>query len=62
MKWVTDDLNGNDYSLNKRSCEAARKFGFQFEGIFRQLTIYKGRNRDMAAWFSIIDTKIWKQT
>ena len=45
MKWVTDDLNGNCDSLNKRSCEAARKFGFQFEGIFRQLTIYKGRNR-----------------
>ena len=41
------------------SCEAARKFGFQFEGIFRQLTIYKGRNRD-TAWFSIID-KDWKR-
>jgi len=28
--------------------------GFIYEGIFRQATIYKSRNRD-TAWFSIID-------
>ena len=64
MKRVFDEMGYRRFewkcdSLNKRSCEAARKFGFQFEGIFRQLTIYKGRNRD-TAWFSIID-KDWKR-
>ena len=44
-------------SLNAPSRAAARRFGFRFEGIFRQATIYKGRNRD-TAWFSIID-KEW---
>ena len=34
------------------------KTGFKFEGVFRQATIYKKRNRD-SAWFSIID-KEWK--
>ncbi|MEO6959672.1 MAG: GNAT family protein, partial [Burkholderiaceae bacterium] len=29
---------------------------FQFEGIFRQAVVYKGRNRD-TAWFSIIDSE-----
>ena len=44
-------------SLNAPSRAAARRFGFRFEGIFRQATVYKGRNRD-TAWFSIID-KEW---
>lgn len=44
-------------SLNAPSRAAARRFGFRFEGIFRQATIYKGRNRD-TAWFSIVD-KEW---
>ena len=30
-----------------------------FEGIFRQATVYKGRNRD-TAWYSIIDEE-WPQ-
>jgi hypothetical protein len=30
--------------------------GFAFEGVFRQATIYKGRNRD-TAWYSIIDAQ-----
>ena len=64
MKRVFDEMGYRRFewkcdSLNKRSCQAERKFGFQFEGIFRQLTIYKGRNRD-TAWFSIID-KDWKR-
>src|SRR5687768_15043795 len=41
-------------ALNAPSRAAAARLGFQFEGIFRQATIYKGRSRD-TAWFSIID-------
>ena len=36
---------------------AAERLGFKFEGIFRQMFIFKGRNRD-TAWHSIID-KEW---
>ena len=36
---------------------AAKRFGFQFEGMFRQHFIIKGRNRD-TAWFAMID-KDW---
>ena len=46
-------------ALNKRSIKAAERLGFKFEGIFRQATMYKNRNRD-TAWFSIID-KDWPQ-
>jgi RimJ/RimL family protein N-acetyltransferase len=41
-------------SLNAASRRAALRYGFTFEGIFRQALVYKGRNRD-TAWFSIID-------
>ena len=41
-------------ALNAPSRAAAQRFGFQFEGIFRQAIIYKNRNRD-TAWFAIID-------
>jgi RimJ/RimL family protein N-acetyltransferase len=43
-------------SLNKPSCRAAQRLGFTFEGIFRQATLYKRRNRD-TAWYSILDTE-----
>ena len=46
-------------ALNKRSIKAAERLGFKFEGIYRQATMYKNRNRD-TAWFSIID-KDWPQ-
>ena len=49
-EWKCDELNA-------RSQRSAKRLGFQFEGIFRQATMYKGRNRD-TAWFSIID-KEW---
>jgi len=39
---------------NLRSRRAAQRFGFSFEGVFRQHTISKGRNRD-TAWFAAID-------
>jgi RimJ/RimL family protein N-acetyltransferase len=41
-------------ALNQPSCAAARRLGFMFEGIFRQATMYKQRNRD-TAWYSILD-------
>lgn len=44
-------------ALNAPSRRAAQRFGFSYEGIFRQATIYKGRNRD-TAWFAVID-KDW---
>jgi RimJ/RimL family protein N-acetyltransferase len=44
-------------SLNAASRKAAERFGFRYEGTFRQAMVMKGRNRD-SAWFSIID-KEW---
>jgi RimJ/RimL family protein N-acetyltransferase len=41
-------------ALNERSRQAALRFGFSYEGIFRQHMVVKGQNRD-TAWFSIID-------
>jgi RimJ/RimL family protein N-acetyltransferase len=43
-------------SLNARSRSAAERFGFRYEGIFRQATVYKGRNRD-TAWYATIDSE-----
>ena len=41
-------------ALNARSRRAALRFGFTFEGIFRQHMIVKGRSRD-TAWFAMLD-------
>ena len=59
MKLVFDKLGYRRYewkcdALNAPSCAAAKRLGFEFEGIFRQATIYKQRNRD-TAWYSILD-------
>ena len=59
MKNAFDELGYRRYewkcdNLNQRSKKAALRLGFKFEGIFKQATIYKRRNRD-TAWFSIID-------
>jgi RimJ/RimL family protein N-acetyltransferase len=64
MKNVFDDLGYRRYewkcdNLNSKSKKAALRLGFKYEGLFRQATIYKKRNRD-TAWFSIID-KEWKR-
>ena len=44
-------------ALNLGSRRAAQRLGFNFEGIFRQHLVIKGRNRD-TSWFAIID-KEW---
>jgi len=64
MKNVFDDLGYRRYewkcdNLNSKSKKTALRLGFKYEGLFRQATIYKKRNRD-TAWFSIID-KEWKR-
>ena len=62
MKNVFEVLGNRRYewkcnNLNSASKYAAERLGFKFEGIFRQMFIFKGRNRD-TAWYSIID-KEW---
>ena len=64
MKNVFEDLGYRRYewkcnNLNNGSKKAALRLGFKFEGVFRQMFVSKGRNRD-SAWFSIID-KEWKK-
>jgi RimJ/RimL family protein N-acetyltransferase len=48
-EWRCDDLN----APSKR---AAARFGFTFEGVFRQHMIVKGRNRD-TTWFAMLDSE-----
>lgn len=48
-EWKCDDRNG-------ASRAAALRFGFRYEGTFRNHMIAKGENRD-TAWFSIIDAE-----
>ncbi|HEY6761396.1 MAG TPA: GNAT family protein [Baekduia sp.] len=47
LEWKCD-------AANARSQAAARRFGFTYEGTFRQHQLVKGRNRD-TAWFSLLD-------
>jgi len=59
MRHAFDDLGYRRYewkcdALNENSRTAALRLGFTFEGIFRQATMYRQRNRD-TAWYSIID-------
>lgn len=41
-------------ALNKASRRAAQRLGLSYEGVFRQATVSKGRNRD-TAWYAAID-------
>ena len=43
-------------ALNHASRRAAQRLGLSFEGVFRQATVVKGRNRD-TAWFAAIDAE-----
>jgi RimJ/RimL family protein N-acetyltransferase len=49
LEWKCD-------AANEPSRRAAERFGFTFEGVFRQHRIVKGRNRD-TAWYSITDAE-----
>jgi RimJ/RimL family protein N-acetyltransferase len=52
LEWKCD-------ARNARSRRAAERFGFTYEGTFRQDLVVKGRNRD-TAWFSLLDGE-WPQ-
>jgi RimJ/RimL family protein N-acetyltransferase len=59
MKLAFDSLGYRRYewkcdNFNEPSKRAALRLGFQFEGVFRQAVVYKGRSRD-TAWFSITE-------
>jgi RimJ/RimL family protein N-acetyltransferase len=61
MRRVFDELGYRRYewkcdSLNAPSRAAAQRLGFRYEGMFRQATVYKSRNRD-TCWFSILDSE-----
>ena len=43
-------------ALNVPSRTAAERLGFSYEGVFRQATVNKGRNRD-TAWYAAIDSE-----
>lgn len=43
-------------ALNAPSLRAAARLGLSYEGVFRQATVVKGRNRD-TAWFAAIDAE-----
>ena len=49
LEWKCD-------AANAPSRRAAERFGFVFEGVFRQHRMIKGRNRD-TAWYSITDAE-----
>jgi RimJ/RimL family protein N-acetyltransferase len=60
-RYVFDELAYRRYewkchALNAPSRRAAERFGFTFEGVFRQHMIIKGRNRD-TAWFAMLDSE-----
>lgn len=48
-EWKCNDANAE-------SKRAALRLGFQYEGLFRQHMVIKGKNRD-TAWFSILDSE-----
>ena len=61
MRRVFDELGYRRYewkcnALNAPSRAAALRYGFRFEGIFRQADVVKGHNRD-TAWLSITDSE-----
>lgn len=58
---VFDDLGYRRFewkcdAQNEPSRRAALRFGFTFEGVFRQHMVVKGRNRD-TAWYAMLDSE-----
>ncbi|AKT51810.1 GNAT family N-acetyltransferase [Arsenicicoccus sp. oral taxon 190] len=51
-EWKCDDLND-------ASRRAAVRYGFTYEGTFRNAVVYKGRNRD-TAWYAMTDEE-WRR-
>ncbi len=60
MKWVFEAgyrrYEWKCDALNAPSRRAAMRLGLSYEGVFRQATSYKGRNRD-TAWYAAIDSE-----
>ncbi|MBS0374372.1 MAG: GNAT family N-acetyltransferase [Proteobacteria bacterium] len=60
MRWVFESgyrrFEWKCNALNEPSRRAAQRFGFSYEGTFRQAVISKGRNRD-TAWYAMIDAE-----
>ena len=60
MQWAFDSgyrrYEWKCHALNGKSRAAAQRLGLSFEGVFRQMSINKGRNRN-TAWFAAIDTE-----
>jgi hypothetical protein len=60
MKWVFEAgyrrYEWKCDALNAPSRRAALRLGLSYEGVFRQATTYKGRNRD-TAWYAAIDAE-----
>jgi RimJ/RimL family protein N-acetyltransferase len=64
MRHIFEDLGYRRYewkcdSLNEPSRRAAVRYGFTYEGRFRNALVYKGRNRD-TDWFSVTDDE-WRR-
>jgi RimJ/RimL family protein N-acetyltransferase len=60
-RYVFDELGYRRYewkcdSLNRPSRRAAERYGFVYEGTFRQHMVVKDRNRD-TAWYSMLDSE-----
>jgi RimJ/RimL family protein N-acetyltransferase len=60
-RYIFDELGYRRYewkcnALNLPSRRAAERFGFTFEGIFRQHMVVKGQNRD-TAWYAMLDSE-----
>ena len=60
-RYIFDELGYRRFewkcnSENQPSRNAAQRFGFTYEGIFRQHMVVKGRSRD-SAWFSMLDSE-----
>jgi RimJ/RimL family protein N-acetyltransferase len=60
-RYAFEELGNRRYewkcnSLNAPSRRAAERFGFTYEGTFRQHMIVKGKNRD-TAWYAMLDSE-----
>ncbi|MDB5901398.1 MAG: uncharacterized protein JWM26_276 [Betaproteobacteria bacterium] len=60
-RYVFDELGYRRFewkcdNRNEPSKRAARRFGFTFEGVFRQHMVLKGESRD-TAWFAMLDSE-----